>query len=187
VRRLLAAALLLQCVQGVLAAESAQPGREPTAGVLHGEIEEGVKGVAVEFIGTSDTDRFRSARLRAGALVHEKSPDDFIAIGAGYTRYEQNDFAANRYSLGAAVRNVERATGAGVVANAGVSQVSDRTRAFFEGTWNVRLSKSVGMELIGQRDFVETPAALDAGTMTNFVAASVDYAATDRLTLIALG
>jgi len=186
VRRILAATLLL-CAQGAWAAESPQPARASGGGVLHGDIEEGAEGAAVDFVGTADTDHFRSARLRAGALLQHESADKYIALGGGYTRYEQNDFAANRYSLGAAIRNVVRSTGAGVVATGGVSQVGDRTRAVFEATWNVRLSQTGGFELIGQRDFVESSAALDAGTMTNFVGASVDYTIADRLTLIALG
>ena len=39
---------------------------------------------------------------------------------------------------------------------------------------------------MGQGDFVETRAGLEAGTMTNYLAASGDVAVTDRLTLIGL-
>lgn len=188
-RAALAAALLFQCMQAAWSAdapESSRPSRVSGLGQF-ADIEEGVRGAAVEALATTDTDHFRSTRLRAGVLVDYKTAYDFVAVGAGYTRYEQGDFAVDRYSLGAAVKKVERATGAGLVASGGLSEVGDHLRAFLDATWNKRLSQATGIELIGQREFVETRAALEAGTMTNFAAASVDHAATDRLTLIGLG
>jgi len=190
VRRAAVAAALLSCCWSPAwsadAPESSRPGRVSSLGQFS-DIDEAVYGAAVEVLATTDTDHFRSARLRAGALVDYRTAYDFVAVGAGFTRYEQGDFAADRYSLGAAVKKVERATGAGLVASGGLSEVGDRLRAFLDVTWNRRLSQATGVELIGQREFVETRPALEAGTMTNFLAASVDHAAADRLTLIGLG
>jgi hypothetical protein len=150
------------------------------------EDEDIFEGGGIDTVYTTDSDHFRSARLRVGALVHYKSPYDVIAVGGGGTYYEQNDWSKERYTLAAAVRKLDRATGAGVVATAGVSSVGDHQKLFGEGTWNVRLSQATGLEFIGQRDFVETRAALDAGTMTNYLAASVDHAPSDRFTVIGL-
>lgn len=145
-----------------------------------------VFGGGIDTVYTTDSDQFRSARLRGGALVHYASPYDLIAVGGGGTYYKQDDWSEQRYTLAGAVRKVDRATGAGVTATAGISSVGDHLKLFGEGTWNIRFSESTGVELIGQRDYVETRAALDAGTMTNYLAASVDHAVTDRLTLIGL-
>lgn len=188
-RAALAGALIFQCTQPVWSAEapeSMRPDRSSGIGVV-GEREAAIAGNAVEVLGTDDSDGFRSARLRAGILIDYKTAYDFVAIGAGGTRYEQHGWSADRYSLGAAVKKVERTTGAGLLATGGLSQVGDSLKAFLDATWNVRLSQTTGIELIGQRDFVETRAGLEAGTMTNFAAASVDYAATERLTLIGMG
>ena len=148
--------------------------------------DEDVFGGGIDTVHTTDSDAFRSTRLRVGALVHYESPYDVVAVGGGGTYYEQNDWSKERYTLAAAIRKLDRATGAGVVATAGVSSVGDHQKLFGEGTWNVRLSRSTGLEFIGQRDFVETRAALDAGTMTNYLAASVDHAVNDRFTVIGL-
>ena len=51
---------------------------------------------------------------------------------------------------------------------------------------NHRFSAQTGGELILQRDFVETRAALDAGVTQAFIAGSIDHAFTDRWTGIAL-
>lgn len=149
--------------------------------------EEPISGNALEALGTADSDHFYSARLRAGILLRHESAYDFAGLGIGATRYQQRDWSTDRYSLVGAVRKTERATGAGVVASAGISEAADRWRIIADATWNARLSPSAGFELIGQRDLVETRAGIDAGTMTNFVAASMDYAASERLTLIGLG
>lgn len=170
------ASLLLLWVPAAWAAESPL-----------GELDERILGNAVEALGTTDSDHFYSARLRAGILLRHQSAYDFAAVGIGAARYEQRDWATDRYSIVGALRKVERATGAGVVASVGVTETVDRWRIIADATWNARLSPSTGFELIGQRDVVETRAGLEAGTMSNFVAASVDYAASERLTLIGLG
>jgi hypothetical protein len=169
-RAAFAAALLLHCLQAARAAE----------------IDEWFFGNALDVLATRDSDRFRSTRLRAGALVQHSSAYDFTALGLGGTWYEQDDWSTERYTVVGALRKTERASGAGFVASAGLSQVDEHLRAILEATWNVRLSRATGMEFIGQRDFVETRAGLDAGTMTNFAAASVDHLAAARLTLIGL-
>jgi len=189
-RAALAATLLAHCIQPAWTAdeipESSRPSRASSVGLI-GDYEDAIQGNAVELLGTTDSDHLRSVRLKAAVLVDYKSAYDFVAISAGGTRYEQADWSAERYSLGGVVKKVDRATGSGLLASGGLSGVGDSLRAFLDATWNARLSESTGVELMGQRDFVETRAGLEAGTMTNFAGASVDYAATERLTLIGLG
>jgi len=151
------------------------------------EDESDIDGGGIDTVYTTDSDHFKSSRLRAGALVHYASPYDLIAVGGGGTYYKQGDWSKERYTLAGAIRKLERGTGAGIVATAGVSSIDGRQKLIGEGTWNIRLARSTGMEFIGQRDFVETRAALDATTMTNYLAASVDHAVSDRFTVIGLG
>lgn len=151
-----------------------------------GDDQAEVFGGGIDAVYTTDSDGFRSTRLRGGALVHYQSAYDFTALGGGATYYKQDDWSKERYSLAGAIRKIERATGAGYSAIAGVASVGDHQLLFGEGAWNVRLSPSTGVELVGQRDFVETRAALDDGTVANFLTAALDHAVTDRLTLIGL-
>lgn len=146
-----------------------------------------IQGAAFGAVGTADSDHFYSARLRIGPLLRHESAYDFAGVGVGAAHYEQGDWSTERYSVVGVLRKTERATGTGVVASAGVSEIADGWRIIADATWNARLSKDTGFELIGQRDLVETRAGLEAGTMTNFVAASLEYSATEQLTLIGLG
>jgi len=143
-------------------------------------------GSGFDVLHTRDSDRFRSTRTRIGALVDYKSAYDFIALGGGGTRYEQDAWSADRYTLNSVIRKQERATGAGLLANLGVSTVGDHQKGIGEATWNIRLSPSGGFEFIGQREFVETRPSLESGVMTNYLAASGDLAVTDRFTVIGL-
>lgn len=161
------------------------PELSPTTPPEHHD-DEYIFGTGIDTIYTTDSEHFRSIRLRAAALVRYESPWDLIAVGGGGVYYKQDDWSKERYSLAGAIRKLDRETGAGVVAVGGVASVGDHQKLFGEGTWNVRLTRSTGVEFIGQRDFVETRPALDAGTMTNFFAASADHAVSDRLTVIGL-
>lgn len=187
-RLVLALLLALSVLPPGAAVADPSSSRAPTANVddLFGGLGRGPGGVAAEAVQTSDSDQFRSTRVRAGTLVHYESAYDFAAIGFGGTRYRQHDWSADRYTLFGAVRKTGRATGAGLMAVGGVSSIGDRQHLVFDATWNARLSERTGAELIGQRDFVETRPGLEDGTMANFLAASLDHSLTDRLTVVGL-
>lgn len=187
----LAAALLLSA-QGAVAAERADRAesvRQPTSMLnlpFPDHDDAYVEGSGFDILHTRDSDRFRSLRVRGAALVDYRSAHDFITLGGGGTRYEQDTWSIDRYTLASTIRKQERGTGAGILATGGISTVGDQQKLIGEGTWNIRASKSGGFEFVGQRDFVETRAALESGIMTNFLAASADYTFADRLTLIGL-
>jgi hypothetical protein len=189
-RAALALALLARCA--LAAAEPDAPETQrvapapPLIGGAFAASEQRLRGAAGELMGTTDSDGFRSGRLGAGALIRHESAYDFAALGGMLTRYRQGDWTADRTTLGGNVKNVERATGAGYAATGGVSEVGGRVRAVLDASWNVRLAPGTGIEVIGQRDFVETRAGLDIGATSNFAAVAVDHAATSRLTLIGL-
>ena len=172
------------CAMLLLAAQAAWPADATLPSGA--DIDFDVNGVGADLTATRDSERFRSDRLRAGTLLTYESPYDYMGIAGGGTRYRQDGWSAERYTVGGVVKKIERATGAGLHASAALSSVGDHLRLVGEGTWNVRAGDRTGFELLGQRDFVETRAGLEAGTMTNFVAASVDHALTERLTLIGL-
>ena len=92
---------------------------EPSRGATLQEDDDEVEGGGIDTVYTTDTDHFRSYRLRVGALVHYESPYDLIAVGGGGTYYKQGDWSKERYTLAAAMRKLERGPGAGIVATAG--------------------------------------------------------------------
>jgi hypothetical protein len=145
-----------------------------------------LQGVAAGLAATRDSDKFERNITRVGAMVHYESSYDFIALGASSNLFRQNDWSRRVNSLVASLRKVDRATAEGITVRAALASSGDRTELHGEADWNIRFSKNAGVELIANRDFVETRQALTNGTMASFLGASFDYAATERLTLIGM-
>jgi len=143
-------------------------------------------GIGFEFVGARDSDHFQSRQTSLVGLVHYNSPYDLLAVGAGTEYFKQDDWSRRGYSLVGFAEKRDRATGAGISASVGVKQIDGHDRATAEAVVNHRFSAQTGGELILQRDFVETRAALDAGVTQAFIAGSIDHTFTDRWTGIAL-
>jgi hypothetical protein len=143
-------------------------------------------GVVTDLAATRDTDKFNRNIARAAAAVDYESIHDFVAIGASTNHFSQGAWSLRVNSIEAAVRKVDRRTGEGVFARLGATTSTHRTYLHGEGTWNKRLTDSTGLELVANRDAVESQEALQRAILANFVGVSIDHAATDRLTLIGM-
>lgn len=145
-----------------------------------------LRGGVASFIATRDTDKFERNITRVGTMVHYESSYDFTAIGASTNLFRQGGWSTRVNSLEAVIRNVNRATAAGINARVALAAKSDRTELHGEGSWNIRFSERTGAELVASRDAVESQQVLKNGTMASFIGVSLDHALTDRLTVIGM-
>ena len=143
-------------------------------------------GVGIDFIGTRDSDHFVRRRTRVVSVLDYTSPYQFAGVAAGTEYFKQNDWSTHGYSLTGIFEERDRATGAGIAASIGLVHVDGHDRGVADAVVNHRFSAQTTGELILQRDFVATRAALDAGVTHAFVAASVDHTFSDRWTGILL-
>jgi hypothetical protein len=143
-------------------------------------------GVAMDLVVTRDTDKFERNIARVGAMVQYESPYDFIAIGASSNEFRQGDWSTRVNSLEAVVRKVNRGTAEGVTARAALAVKGGQTEFHGEGGWNIRFSQRTGVELIANRDAVETVQAFTNNIMANFFAVSLDHELIERLTVIGM-
>lgn len=143
-------------------------------------------GPVIDRVATRDTDEFKRDITRAGMMVHYASPYEFVAVGASHNEFRQGNWSADVNSLLVAGRNVNRRTAEGVTGRLALTTNTDKFEWHGEGTWNIRFTENTGIELIGNRDAVETIGALKEGILSNFLAVSVDHALTDRLTVIGM-
>ena len=173
---------------GTWAADDA--GRRPTESAAPAIYDDtgdlSLKGAVVDLAATRDTDKFERGVARAGAMVQYRSAYDFTAIGVSQNRFRQGDWSLEVNSLVAALRKIDRATAEGIMVRGEVAVKGGRTKFHGEGDWNIRFSKATGVELIANRDAVETAQALQSGILANFFAASFDHAVTERLTVIGM-
>lgn len=143
-------------------------------------------GVDFDLLGTRDSDHFSARHTRAGLLRSHESIYRFSGVHVGADEYRQGEWSRHGASLLGAYRDVDRATAAGLSVVGGFSRTADTTRLVGEFAWNVRLSAATGVELHGNREFIETRVGIESATMSNFLAASVDHTIAERLTLIGL-
>lgn len=146
----------------------------------------GLDGPALDLAASRDSEGFKRNTLRVGAMVQYASPYDFIALGASRNEFSQAGWARGVNSLVLSGRNVNRRTAEGYVGRFALTTNTDKIQWHGTLAWNKRFDEKAGMELIFNRDAVETRAALEQGTLVNLYAASFDYALNDRWTAIAM-
>ena len=188
-RRLLPALLLAltaadACAEAPTMADK-RPGAVQTTSSWE-DSESWVRGVLVDAVATRDSDHFERNALRVAATVRYESIYDFLALGASRNEFIQGSSSFEINSIVGMVRSVNRATLEGITARLAVADAPRRTVLHGEGTWNIRFSGTTGMELLANRDAVESMPALQQGILSNFVAVSLDHALTERLTVIAM-
>jgi hypothetical protein len=167
-------------------APSRQPSEDSTLARVGEDDALSLHGVGVDLVATRDSDSFERNIVRAGAMVRYESVYDFVAVGASTNEFRQGDWSLRVNSLVVNMRKVNRATAEGFNLRAAVAFKGDHTELHGEGSWNMRFSESTGVELIANRDAVETRKALSGGTMASFAAASFDHAFSERLTAIVM-
>lgn len=143
-------------------------------------------GPTIARVATRDTDHFKRDISHAGMMLHYGSPYDFIALGASRNEFRQGNWSVGVNSIVLAGRKIDRRTAAGFTGRLAVTTNTDKPAWHGEATWNIRLTETTGVELIANRDAVETVGALQEGIISNFLGVSVDHALTERLTLIAM-
>ena len=187
IRLVIAAVLVLSatCVQSAADITEQRPNtiRTPTHWDHPDHLGE---GFVADFVATRDTDHFERNIVRLGAMVRYESIYDFVAIGASRNEFRQGSWSHHVNSLVGAIRKVDRATAEGITARLAVAVSGDTPKLHGEGTWNIRFTERTGIELVGNRDAVESRQAIEHGIMSNFVGVSLDHALTDRVTVIGM-
>jgi hypothetical protein len=159
-----------------------------TPGETSDQIEQryGKRGLILDGILTRDTDDFERDIARVAAAIHYENIYEFVSVLGSVDRFRQREWSARANSIGLAARKVNRRTAAGYFVRAAIADAPAKLQLHGEATWNIRFSDRAGVELIANRDALETIEALPEGIMANFFAASLDYAASDRWTLIGM-
>ncbi len=156
-----------------------------SVGVARAEEETFVAPMADFSVG-SDSDGFKSLRLRLSVLPSYANTWSHSGAVIQSTRYEQGDFRKDVAAVLGIYRDQRRDTLAGVDVEAGVARVAGHLRPV--GEMNLRLSTSLNtsVDLIASADLVETPKALERGTAYTFAAASFEQRLSERFTFTGL-
>lgn len=154
--------------------------------MAHSESEIGVKGPAFDLVGARDSDGFHRRTIRAAVMAQYASPYDFIAIGANRNEFSQNGWSTGINSVELTGRKINRRTAEGFTGHLALTTNTEKTEWHGGFTLNQRFTEKAGMEFIFNRDAIETQLALENQTLANLYALSLDYAVSDRWTVIAM-
>ncbi|CAG2153275.1 hypothetical protein LMG31506_04789 [Cupriavidus yeoncheonensis] len=143
-------------------------------------------GMTTDYFGTRDTTGFKRDSLRLGGMVRYASRYDFVSVGVSRDEFRQGDWTSIVDSVLVEGRRVNRRTAEGITGRLAVTTNTGHPQWHGEATWNVRFGERGGVELIANRDAVESQAALQNSILSNFLAAAFDYAPTERLTMVAM-
>lgn len=135
---------------------------------------------------TNDSEGFRSARIRAGALYPYGSYFEHAGVAAQTTHYAQGGWSRDVGGIVGIWRDQKAATLEGVRAEAGLVDVAGRTRVVGDATWSWRPRPETGLELIAAGDLVATRTAIERAIAYGFFAASVEQTFAERFTAIGL-
>ena len=144
-------------------------------------------GVLGNLVFEGDADSFHATRARVGGLFNYASAFDYLGVAAQATHYSQSGWGENAPGVVGFWRNQQRATLAGINAEAGVVRVAGHTRPVGDVTWGLRPAESTGIELLAAAGLVETQSAIERGIGYMFWGASIEQTLTDSFTVIALG
>ncbi|AXK39923.1 hypothetical protein [Crenobacter cavernae] len=138
------------------------------------------------FLYTHDSDGFTARRLSLDVMPDYASADAFYGARLGDYRYSRGDWSRHGEKLSVLARHIDPATGNGWQLDAGVFGQGGHTLLTLDGSYHLPLTEKTALEVFINRDWVETPSALDAGVAFTFVGASLDQIFGERWTGVGL-
>ncbi len=135
----------------------------------------------------SDTDGFRSLRLRGGALFNYANRWSYAGIALQNTRYEQGAFHKDVTGVVGLYKNQRRANLAGFDVEAGMVETGGHVRAIGDATWRAVPMEGTAIDILASADLVDTPKALNEAIGYALVGTNLEHQFGTRFTVTALG
>lgn len=139
-------------------------------------------GVTFDYSG--DNESFYTRRL---GLVYMPTYThaDFLS-GVRYTshHYEQNSWSRDGRQFSVVHRQIEPATANGWQMEAGIFNQGQHDLLTADGNYRNLLTEDTGLEIFINRDWVETPAALDKGVNFTFGGLAIDHVLNSQFTIV---
>ncbi len=144
------------------------------------------RAAGTEFFLSDDSEGFQIRKLSAEFLPQYEDADHYVGILGSAYQYRADDWKRDGQKVSFIGRDIESATANGWTLEAGLFEQGDHTLLTFDGSYRTALAEKTAVELFGNRDWVETQPALDAGTNFTFVGAALDQGLGEHVTLVGL-
>ena len=144
------------------------------------------RGAGALFFTSKDNENFYTQRLAVEYLPTYSHADALSGVRYTDHHYEQNSWVRNGKQLSFLHKKVDPATANGLQLEAGVFTQGQHDLITADANYRTLLSERTGLELFANRDWVETPAALDKGVNFTLGGAAIDHVLTPKVTLVGL-
>ncbi|MCT8088547.1 hypothetical protein H0920_00335 [Acinetobacter sp. C_4_1] len=142
------------------------------------------RAAGTEFFFSDDSEGFQTRKLSAEFLPRYEDADHYLGVRGSAYQYRADEWQRDGQKISFIGRHIESATANGWAVEAGVFNQGDHTLFTFDGSYRTALAEKTALELFANRDWVETQAALDAGTNFTFVGAALDQGIGEHVTLV---
>ena len=146
-----------------------------------------VRGAGAAVFMSRDNENFSTQRIAIEYLPRYKHIESLTGVRLTAHRYRQNNWSRDGQQLTVLHRNIDPATANGWQVEAGLFRQGGYDLLTADGSYRTALAKHTGLELLINRDAVETVNALDNGVHFNFVGAGVEQELDPHITLVGLG
>lgn len=135
---------------------------------------------------SSDSEGFSAKRFVLEYLPHFQNADSYSGIRYTKHSYKQNNWSRDGQQFALTHRNVDHATANGWSFNAGLFHQDRHRLLTLDGNYRNVLASQTSMELIINREAVETIAALDKGVYSTLAGIALDQGVGTHITLVGL-
>lgn len=135
---------------------------------------------------SKDNENFYTQRLAIEYLPAYSHADALSGVRYIDHHYEQNSWVRNGKQISFLHKKVDPATANGIQLEAGVFTQGQHDMITADANYRTMLAEGTGLEMLINRDWVETPAALDKGVNFTLGGIAIDYVLTPKITLVGL-
>ncbi len=144
------------------------------------------QGAGALFFFSRDNENFYTQHLAVEYLPTYSQGDALSGVRYTDHHYEQNSWVRNGKQISFLHKKVDPATANGLQLEAGVFTQGSHDLITADANYRALLSERTWLELFVNRDWVETPAALDKGVNFTLGGAAIDHMLTSKITLVGL-
>lgn len=137
------------------------------------------------FIST-DSEGFGVTKVGAAYLSNYEHGDSYYGLSAQNNQYSQNSWSATGNQLGFVAKNINTHTGLGYNANLGLNVLGSSNVLTTDSAYGFAITKTTKLELLLNRDRVETQNSITNGIYYTLFGASVEQQISERLSFVGM-
>ncbi len=138
------------------------------------------------FFISGDSVGFGMTKVGGAYLPKYEHGDSYLGVNYQFNHYNQNGWVANGNQAGLIAKDINSHTGLGYVATLGVNTIAGSSLLVTDSSYGFKATDSTRIELLLNRDRVETQGALTNNIYYTLIGGSVEQQIIDRLSVVGM-